>query len=202
MKFERFKRSLSDATSSNRNLQIILVLLALGVVLLAWRNLNPVSRVIIQPYTLTDPAWVERDSASSEYKEAFSLFLAMLLGNVSPGNLEFVRERIDPLLTSSVRQEVLNTLADQAQTIRTENVSVSFVPNKVHYESKTQKYFVEGRSTTTGPNGGTEEERRTFEFKYKVEEYIPRVEWLNNYAGVAWSQKRLQMKQARAENAK
>lgn len=43
--------------------------------------------VTIQPFTLTEEAWVTKSNASQSYKEAWGFAFAQLLGNVTPGAL-------------------------------------------------------------------------------------------------------------------
>ncbi|HHU2342153.1 TPA: TraE/TraK family type IV conjugative transfer system protein, partial [Escherichia coli] len=50
--------------------------------------------VTIQPFTLTEEAWVTKSNASQSYKEAWGFAFAQLLGNVTPGTVDFVKERI------------------------------------------------------------------------------------------------------------
>ena len=42
--------------------------------------------VTLQPFTLTEEAWVTKSNASQSYKEAWAFAFAQLLGNVTPGN--------------------------------------------------------------------------------------------------------------------
>ncbi|WP_243839790.1 type IV conjugative transfer system protein TraE [Salmonella enterica] len=43
--------------------------------------------VTIQPFTLTEEAWVTKSNASQSYKEAWGFAFAQLLGNVTPGTV-------------------------------------------------------------------------------------------------------------------
>ncbi|MDV5545225.1 TraE/TraK family type IV conjugative transfer system protein [Klebsiella pneumoniae] len=55
--------------------------------------------VTIQPFTLTEAAWVTKSNASSPIKRLGVFAFAQLLGNVTPGTVDFVKERITPLLS-------------------------------------------------------------------------------------------------------
>tara|TARA_B100000508_G_scaffold112567_1_gene90985 strand:- start:278 stop:898 length:621 start_codon:yes stop_codon:yes gene_type:complete len=183
MKFSKFKTSLTAMDSDNRTLQILLGVAVITIFIMAVVTLRQDQRVVIQPYTLIDEAWVEQSAASSEYMESMGLFFANLLGNVTPANLSFIKSRLDPMLSASVRQSVMQALEDQSTLIITEAVVISFSPRAVIYERDSGKVFVTGRSRTEGSTGAIKDEAVTFEFGFEIDNYLPRVTSLNNYVG-------------------
>lgn len=71
--------------------------------------------VTIQPWTLAEDAQVTRDDASRSYIEAWGFALAELIGNVSPGNVTFIGDRLKPLLDPKIYHTVLEGLESNAQ---------------------------------------------------------------------------------------
>ncbi len=104
--------------------------------------------VVIAPYTLSSEAWVRSDDGSRSYKEAWALFFAQELGNVTPGNIDFVRERIGQLISPSIYKEFMEAMSQQALSIKEDRVVLRFEPGSVEYEKGTDKIFVSGRFFT------------------------------------------------------
>lgn len=112
--------------------------------------------VTIQPFTLTEEAWVTKSNASQSYKEAWGFAFAQLLGNVTPGTVDFVKERITPLLSPSIYQDVIDAIEIQAQQIKNDRVTMRFEPRFVEYEPKSDKVFVYGYSYVKGASSNEE----------------------------------------------
>jgi len=183
MKFSQFKTSLTAMDSDKKVLQVLLGVAVATIFVMAIVTMRQDQRVVIQPYTLIDEAWIEQSAASSEYMEAMGLFFANLLGNVTPANLQFIKSRLDPMLAAQVRQPVMEALEDQSTLIITEAVVITFTPRAVIYERDSGKVFVSGRSRTEGSTGAIKDEAVTFEFGFAVDNYLPRLTSLNNYVG-------------------
>lgn len=203
MKLQRFRNSLSQTNAERNFLGVVLGVMAITIAIMAFQLLSEDTKVVIKPYTLTEEAWITQDMASEEYQEAMALFFAELLGNVTPATVDFIKHRIDPMLAASIRQDVISTLTDQAQTIKTEQVAISFSPRSVLYERPSGKVFVSGRSKTIGPSGSEKEENRTFEFKFTTVDYLPRLTSIDNYSGQPMTQElieqRAKLQRSRAE---
>ncbi|WP_304526732.1 TraE/TraK family type IV conjugative transfer system protein [Halomonas sp. I5-271120] len=194
MKVNQFKKSLTQTNGERKFLGGVVGILAVAVLILAYLLTADDSKVIIQPYTLSEEAWITQEKASVEYQESMALFFSELLGNVTPATVGFIKERIDPLLGANIRQKVVNTLADQAETIKTEQVVITFNPRSIIYEKPTGKVFVTGRSKTEGPSGAVREEQRTFEFEFQIANYLPRLTALDNYEGKAITQELIEQR--------
>lgn len=165
--------------------RIIQVCLVIIVFLLVFLVFSKNTTVVMQPFTLTEEAWVTKDRASQSYKEAWGLAIAQLIGNVTPGSVDFVKERLGPLLSPTIYQEVIEVVSMQAQQIKNDRISMRFEPRSVDYEEKTDKVFVTGYSFMKGISVSATEEReeRTYEFIVKVSNYAPVFESINTYVG-------------------
>ncbi|MBS9424199.1 TraE/TraK family type IV conjugative transfer system protein [Photorhabdus caribbeanensis] len=139
--------------------------------------------VTIQPFTLTEEAWVTKNNASQSYKEAWGFAFAQLLGNVTPRTVDFVKERISPLLAPNIYQDVIDVIEIQAQQIKNDRVSMRFEPRFVEYEIKSDKVFVYGYSYIKGASSNEERSERTYEFVVKIANYAPVLDYIDTYAG-------------------
>ena len=139
--------------------------------------------VVLTPLELTQPMKVARDRADQSFAESWSLVMAGLLGNVTPGNADDLKRLITPLLAPSVYQDVVNALARQVEQIKLDRVTMRFEPREVIFEPKTEKVFVVGSSIVSGPMGRDDRDARTYELIVKVRAYQPYVTHLETYRG-------------------
>ena len=152
---------------------------------LAWSLANRDAVVTIQPWTLAEDAQVTRDDASRSYLEAWGFALAELVGNVTPGNVRFISDRLKPILDPAVYHAVLEGLEANAKTLADERISLRFEPRSVTFEKSTGKVFVYGRSYSRLGSSMEKEvsEERTYEFLLKIANYAPLQRGINPYKG-------------------
>ena len=92
------KKSYSDLVQGVVWSRALLGVAVFALLIAVFALSNQKERVILQPVTLTDDAWVEENAASETYKTSWGAYLGTLMGNVTPGKLSFIKERIEPLL--------------------------------------------------------------------------------------------------------
>jgi conjugal transfer pilus assembly protein TraE len=139
--------------------------------------------VIIKPETLGSEAWITRAASSQSYKEAWGLFFAQLSGNVTPDTVDFIKERLKPLLAPAIYSEIIDALETQSLGIKQDRISIRFEPRFVEYEKKSDRVFVYGYSFIKGSTGDEERQERTYEYSIKVANYAPLITDLNTYQG-------------------
>ncbi len=163
-----------------------------AVLLLTIMAFDVKDRVILQPYTLTSDAWVMGDEASQSYQEAWGLFLAQMMGNVTPQNASFIIERIKPLLSPKIYNSVVQQLESQVESVIADSIVTRFEPSEVGFETSTGKVFVSGKVFSGGAGQSTAQAVfRTFEFKIRISNYIPIIDDMNFYDGKAQTQSEL-----------
>jgi len=153
------------------------------VFLLAVQVFSKETIVTLQPFTLTEEAWVTKSNAAQSYKEAWGFAFAQLLGNVTPGTVDFVKERITPILSPSIYQDVMDAIEIQSSQIRNDRVSMRFEPRSVEYEPKSDKVFVYGYSYVKGASSDEQRSERCYEFVIKISHYAPVLDYIDTYAG-------------------
>lgn len=143
--------------------------------------------VTITPWTLAEDAQVTRDDASKSYMEAWGFALAELVGNVTPGNVSFVSDRLKPILEPRIYHQVLEGLESNARTLVDERITMRFEPRRVTYEKSSGKVYVEGYSfIRQGTSFETERrETRTYEFLLRIANYAPLLQGIDTYEGSA-----------------
>lgn len=202
MNIKKFLSTWEGALEENRWSRIVNLLLLVSVLLLAVRTFTTETVVIIQPANLTEEAYLTSKTASASYHEAWALFLATFLGNVTPENSDFIKERIAPLLSPKIYIEVLSVIEEQVESIRTDRVTVRFEPRYVLFEEETGKTYVHGSSFIKDATTRESREEATYEFNIKIQNYQPSIQHMNLYSGKPRSEKVLAQMQKREAKIK
>nr|WP_298059582.1 TraE/TraK family type IV conjugative transfer system protein [uncultured Halomonas sp.] len=183
MKYQQYLDTFQGMMSENRFTRLALVSLCIALVFVSFTAMRKDAVVTIQPYTLTEEAWITQSNASQSYKEAWGLMMATLTGNVTPATLPFVKERIQPLLSPIIYQDVMEALEVQSLEIRNNRISMRFEPREVIFEPNSNIVFVSGDSYMTGPDGETIRDRRSYEYRVDIRNYAPLFSYIDTYAG-------------------
>lgn len=183
MKLDAFLKKWEGALAENRFSRIVTLVLAVALVLALVKAFTRDTIVTIHPYTLKSDAWVTQNQASQSYKESWAMLLASLTGNVTPGSVGFVKDRIAPLLSPQIYQHVMEAVEVQAMHIQRDRVTMRFEPRAVEYEPSSDVVFVYGHSYVTGATGETSREERTYEYIIDIRDYAPVVTHIETYSG-------------------
>ena len=191
MKMKDYLKTWEGALSENRFHRLSVAGMLVIMVILLFMALGKSERIVMQPVTLKNEAWVEKSTASREYKESWGLYLALLMGNVTPDKGGFIIERIKPLLSTQIYNDTINALKRQIEDIKENRATFRFEASDVKYERATGKVFVVGMSFERGSAGDESRSKKTFEYKIEVEQYTPKVTWVDTYKGRARTQEHL-----------
>lgn len=183
MKMSAFIQTWEGSLAENRWNRIFNGILAVAVLILAYMAFTKDQIVVVQPETLGSEAWLTTNEASESYKESWGLFLAQLTGNITPANVDFLKDRLKPLLAPTIYNEVIDTLEVQAQNIKNDRVTMRFEPRFVEYEKTTDKVYVYGYSFVKGSTGNEERDDRTYEYRIRISNYAPMIVDLDTYKG-------------------
>lgn len=110
MNFREYLKTWEGTQAENRfNRYCIVGLIALST-LLTIKAFTKDTIVTMQPVTLVEEAWVTQNKSSQSYQEAWGLYLAQVLGNVTPATVTFLKERLGPLLSPDIFPEVMEVI--------------------------------------------------------------------------------------------
>lgn len=182
MNFANLLRTWKATAKENQFHRIANIVLSVAVLVLAMVSLQTKTVVTLVPPTLSEEAWVTRDAATESYRKSWGLYLAQLLGNATPGNVELIGDAIGPLLAPGIYQQTILVLRSQSEQILADRISQRFEPRSVVFERETGKVFVEGYSFITGSGGNEQKTQRTYEFKIDIDRYAPVVSHIDTYA--------------------
>lgn len=183
MKMQEFFSTVKGMTFENKFNRIVIgALLVLNLVLgLSLSSKKPV--VVLIPPEISEETIIGQNAASASYKQAWAMFMASMVGNVTPGNVDFVKRTLEKMLDPRLYHATQEDLEKQARLIAEENLAVSFLPDAVLYQPETDRIFVTGSSVTTGPYGQPSQEKKTYEIEVTIKNYRPVYTYLDSYRG-------------------
>lgn len=183
MIYSKLKRTYNTIVSENNFYRFIIVFLMLFnmVALVGW--LSNDKSVVLVPPTLNDKAEISNKAASATYKKSWAMHISGLLGNVTPGNSDFVLSAIQPLLAPDVYQNVTNGMRQEVAVMKRDGVTVQFQPRTITYETETNKCFVSGRTSISASTGEISSFDRTYEIEVNIKAGQPVISYLDSYIG-------------------
>ena len=178
MKLPDFLNTYRGMTTERNFSRGIILVLSLVVMFLSFALAMKKPIVVLVPPNLEKEAEIAHNESGAEIKKAWGLTTASLVGNVSPGNVDFVERAISGLLSPALYLDMLQDLHDQANVIRDGDIAMTFTPISVFYQKSTNKTFVTGDWTREARFGTPERGKKTYEMEIKIENYRPViVEW-------------------------
>lgn len=185
MNLQRYFSTFQGLKTENRLSRIVNAVLTAAVIGEAVVIASRPQIVTIQPWTLSADAQITESSASESYIEAWGLALAELLGNVQPGSVGFIADRLRPLLAPEIYHQVMDGLHQNAEELRDDRVAMRFEPRTVRFEKSTGRVFVSGMSYVRQGTSleGEQHSQRTYEFGIRIAHYAPLVTYISTYEG-------------------
>lgn len=197
MNIGQFLETWRGTQFENKFLRIITVLLSASLLILVVSLVNREIPVILVPPEITEQVRISKNSADAETKKAWALYIAQLIGNVTPGNADFVAEVIEPLLHPRIYKSVRENLAYQIESLKLERVSLNFTPRAVAYEPDTDRVYVNGTLVSQGLGDARDQSVRTYELEIDIDNFRPMITFLDVYKGGMRTQaKKVQIKSA------
>ena len=177
-------------TASYRNtgklvlaLEITVFILVITDALLAAALFGHRDAVVLVPPHLNGEVRILADRSSEGYVKAWGLFLAGLLGNISPTNVKFVQKSLEPMISPKVYRQITDILNVQAEEILADHISITFEPKSVTFDEESGLVYVTGQTRVKGPTGPARSFLRTYEFLIGMEDYRPSLKWMEMYEG-------------------
>ena len=197
MRLSKYQLSLADALQNNATKNIIIAVLLGTNFLSVWGWFSSTETIVLVPPTLDERVIVSADDASAGYKTAWGLYVAELLGNITPGNSDFVGAHIGEIFAPAAYRTLRDTILNQIEAISEDRITVRFEPREVSYEGETEKVFVYGSFTSAGPSGEPDQFERTFEVRVDMRFGRP---WVTHFAAYEEPPRTIEaLERARAE---
>ncbi|WP_347990209.1 TraE/TraK family type IV conjugative transfer system protein [Methylomonas sp. AM2-LC] len=182
MDFKKYATTWMGIHASNQFMKTIIMFLLISNLLMMIGLLKKDATTILIPPDLSERAEITRNQASSGYKKAWAVYVAEMIGNVSPENADFVRETFSEMLSGEIRNSVMEQIAEELEGLKQEGVNSVFEIKSIAYEPETDKVFVTGQNRMSGPGGTSEYTPQTFEFVIEVKGYAPIIKRMSTYS--------------------
>lgn len=176
--------------SENKFLRLVAGGLTIACMILTVSLVNKDQMVVLVPPNLKEEVQISKNSADAETKKAWGLYVAQLIGNVTPANADFVAEVIEPLLHPRIYKSVRENLAFQIESLKLERVSLTFTPRSVAYEPESDRVYVNGTLLSAGLGDAEERTNRTYEMEIDINSFRPLITFLDVYKGGIRDQRR------------
>ena len=182
MKLDLFMRGWAATRGQNRMLFGSVAALSLVVLMQTFALLGRDRVVVLVPPELSAATEIARDRAGKDYTKAWGLHVATLIGNVTPGNGDFIKDAIYPLLSPEIHGDVTTTIERQLDQLSRDRVSLRFEPRRILQED--DRVFVFGYGVTSAIGGKNERRKeRTYEIELEIERHRPVIRSLRTYEG-------------------
>ena len=188
MKERKFKKSWDASQKMISMLLVSTMVLAVSLVVLASKVATQHERIVLVPPHLDERMNIGWEQANKEYYKAWAMYVSMLIGNITPDNVDFVTKSLGSMFAPKIYQSVKQQLLSLAkEPMFSSGTSISyFTADQVIYEPSTNKVFVVGEyiSTTATAAGMLDST------KYVIMEYVmsmqagrPVIEFFTSYPG-------------------
>lgn len=178
------KKSIEGTRAENAFFKKVIIGLVIINAVLVVGVISRDTVVVVTPPGMTEQAWLDSTAAADSFTEAWALYVASVVGNVKPATAGMIRQTLEPLLDSSIYQDVINVVEEQVSQIRRDRVTLSFEAKEVLREKDNpNKFFVVGKSVMTGPNGKPDRTNVTYEVELHIKNYRPIITYIGTYSG-------------------
>lgn len=110
----------------------------------------PPTTIVIPPFQSEEIQMID-GRANHEYYEQWAWSMAMLMGNISPANSDFVRAGIEKMTTPALYRQLASSIDTELQGIQRDKAVITFSPREIIYDAALDRFFVTGRQSLTGP---------------------------------------------------
>lgn len=174
---------MGETLKTNTAILIIALVMALSNAFLVYKVFQSHERVVLVPPTLDQKASVGWKTASLEYKKSFALFVAGLVGNITPSSVEFVVDALGRYFSPAIYSDLRTRLMAIAQDpfFKSSGAYSYYVPTRVEYEPATYKIFVMGYQVTGNSVVKNKRKNLVFEMTVSIKGGVPQIESLGMY---------------------
>ena len=160
------------------------IVLALGLMVSVTRQSMSHERIVLVPPNLTESARIAWKNASGSYYKAWGLYIATLIGNLTPNNVRFIVDSLSHLFSAKIytglREKLISIAEDE--TIRHAGATNYFSPHQAIYEPSTGRTFILG-NLTLQYRSRSENKPVVYEMAFDMQSGVPIVTHFTSYEG-------------------
>lgn len=179
---DRFKTLKGALAENTINRYVLLVLVAANLVL-AILAFGRKETVVMIPPNLSEKVEISESEASSGLKESWATYVAMMMGNVTPRNAQYLTELIGKIVAPNIYKEFLDSITEQTQLIEDEQLTLQFTPSQVFYLPAKDVVVVSGEFSLRGMRSVEKRMIRTYEIGVAIRNYRAQITSFVVYEG-------------------
>ena len=177
------RSSIANLWQDNRALRVALVALVLSNIVLAYGLAFKSKIVTVVPANEMTRSTYTASSADQGALSSWGLYVANMLGNVTPSTADFTADAIGKLLAPGIYHQVMDQISTQIQAVKSDQLTLRFDVSGVKYDARKNAVMVTGWLTTTDVHGSNQRKQQTYEIYFDVVNYQPRIVGLTAYDG-------------------
>jgi conjugal transfer pilus assembly protein TraE len=189
MEFKTFLKTWKGAVSENNFNRYLIAGQTIALIICAFGLINEDRVTVVTPPTLSEKAEIARKTASTGYKQAWGLYIAELLGNITPNNVDFIIDSLTSMMAPDLVSKFRVFAATEADKIKKNGITGQYEPRDVRFEKATDKIFITGQQRLDTPGTSAAAPfTRVFEVKISIKQGMPVVTHFDTYAGMPRTQ--------------
>lgn len=189
MRYSDYLKTWRGSLTENKLARYAMMALVISNVILSMIAFGRNETVVMIPPGISEEVAIGASEGTPGLKEVWGAQVAMLMGNATPRNVEYIGSQLGKLMAPGVFNAVQESLAAQSKRIADENMTIQFTPNQVFHEPVRDVVVVSGEYSLRGMRGAEQRMVRTYEIGVRIRNYMVRVESFDVYEG-PWSAER------------
>jgi conjugal transfer pilus assembly protein TraE len=176
-------KTYDDMLLSKKYLLISNTALAVSLAISIFINIASDDVIVMIPPNLTEEAIIVNGKANAEYQKRFSYAYALLLGNVNPANVDFVKQEMEKVLSPALQDLILEQIENESIIMKKRKITQRFDIDNMLYNDTQDIVWVWGDRTIKGVGTQSITEPHTYEFQIKPVNGKPRIVYFNSKKG-------------------
>jgi conjugal transfer pilus assembly protein TraE len=186
LKASIFSKNFDSAVASAKLLMLVVICLVILNIFFGIALLRSRTQTILVPPNMDHSVRIGYAEADADYYKSWGLYVAEMVGNLTPGNANFVSTALGRLFSSSDYQKVTSAVLAQGQSMAHNGVVSFFKAEAVIWEPQTSRVFVTGTRREVSPNGNASSVQTvTYQMRVSMSAGQPVLDQFITYEGQA-----------------
>lgn len=185
MIFKRSKNTLNKISTENMLLRGGVGASLLLNMILGYGLATKQETVVLLPPFFHDQMEFTEGKANQVYYEQWAWSVSMLIGNVSPANIAFIKGELERLATPALYRDLQKMIAQEYNALEVDNASITFSPASIIFDPQLGMFFVTGVQSLHGPGStkAIQTQQFTYEMKFTTQRLRLYLTELRGYQG-------------------
>jgi conjugal transfer pilus assembly protein TraE len=172
----------TDLMKGKQSYRMTIACLSFTVLILAFLVQGKKTEIVVMPADYYEPIIVNGKYANRSYIAGHALSTAIMLGNISSKNVEFVSKSFLRILSPRLQSILGHSLDTEAKLLTRKRARQTFEVDDVMFRDEDELVWVWGTKTTTVGNNSMRE-NFTYEFRIEPNNGMPKITHFDAYPG-------------------